>query len=562
MAVNLSPIGNDAPFVDASGNPLNGGLIYTYTATSSTPENTYTTNLGNVANANPIELNSNGYPASGGNVVSIWLTAGVSYLFVLKTSAGVTVWSRDNIEGINDTSVSIDQWVSGPTPTFVSSTSFTLAGDQTSTFHVGRRVKTTNTGGTIYSTITSSAFAALTTIGLENDSGSLDSGLSAVSYSLLSKTNDALPLNVHDFNATTMGSDGTALFARAAATNNLEWVSDFRRKNILHNGDFKVAQRGTSFTAATTPANSDDTYLLDGAILLSDGNDIVDVTQETTTIPTGGFAAIALDVETANKKFGLLFPVEKKNCNYVLGGTVSVSFKARKGAGNATVSTLRAALLAWSSTADAITSDVVSAWNISGTRPTLVANWTAENTDSDLTLTTSYQTFKVENISVDTASAANIALFIYYNNADGTVGDFVYITDVQIEPGTFATSYDYRDFGTTLQMCERYYEKSYDQGVNPGTVAGSALNGQIIYVDPTNGGNMFVSYRTTKRTTPTVTFYSPTSGASGKYRDTTSGADFDATATNGGHNGVQVALAGHGAADETLAIHFTASAEL
>src|SRR3990167_304736 len=75
-------------------------------------------------------------------------------------------------------------------------------------------------------------------------------------------------------------------------------------RNALINGDFRVAQRGTSFTGATTPANSDDTYLLDRWILLSDSNDIVDVTQSTDA-PTNGLNSIALDVETVDKKFGI-----------------------------------------------------------------------------------------------------------------------------------------------------------------------------------------------------------------------------------------------------------------
>lgn len=194
MAVNLSPIGNDAPFTDGNGNPLSGGLLYTYTAGSSTPQTTFTTETANVQNANPIELGSTGYPSSGGNIVSIWLTAGVSYKFTLKTSAGVDIWTRDNIDGINDTTVTLDQWVTGPTPTYVSATSFTLVGDQTATFHVGRRVKTTNTGGTVYSTISTSAFSSVTTVTIVNDSGTLDSGLSAVSYGLLSVLNPSTPI--------------------------------------------------------------------------------------------------------------------------------------------------------------------------------------------------------------------------------------------------------------------------------------------------------------------------------------------------------------------------------
>lgn len=196
MSVNLSPIGTDAPFVDSNGDPLNGGKLYTYTAGSSTPQTTYTTSAGNVQNANPIVLGSTGYPTSGGSVVAIWLTAGVSYKFILENAAGTVLWTRDNISGINDTTVTIDQWVSGPAPTYISATSFTLSGDQTSTFHVGRRIRTTNSGGTIYSTITASAYGALTTVTVANDSGTLDSGLSAVSYGLLSKDNDSMPRGI------------------------------------------------------------------------------------------------------------------------------------------------------------------------------------------------------------------------------------------------------------------------------------------------------------------------------------------------------------------------------
>lgn len=194
MAVNLSPIGVDAPFMDGNGDPLSGGKLYTYVAGSDTAANTYTTAAGNVANANPIVLNTNGYPASGGNIVEIWLTAGVTYKFILKTSADVTVWTRDDIDGINDTSVTIDQWVTGPTPTYIGATSFSLVGDQTAEFQIGRRLKTTNTAGTIYSTITASAYASVTTVTVVNDSGTLDSGLSAVSYGLLSPTNPSTPL--------------------------------------------------------------------------------------------------------------------------------------------------------------------------------------------------------------------------------------------------------------------------------------------------------------------------------------------------------------------------------
>ena len=195
MAVNLAPVFNDAPYIDTSGDPATGYLLYTYVAGSAgaTTATTYTNSGGGTPNANPMTLNAGGYPTTSGSQTQIWLTAGVSYLFILKTSAGVTVWSRDNLTGINDTTVTIDQWVTGPAPTYIGATSFSLVGDQTSTFQVGRRLKTTNSGGTIYSTISASVFGALTTVTVVNDSGTLDAGLSAVSYALLSATNPSLP---------------------------------------------------------------------------------------------------------------------------------------------------------------------------------------------------------------------------------------------------------------------------------------------------------------------------------------------------------------------------------
>jgi len=188
----LSPIFNE-PWLDANGDPYSGAQLFTYAAGSSTKQNTYKDNGSAVAHANPIILNSRGIADD-----LIWLTSGETYKFVLAPVGdtdppAAAIDTFDDIEGINDTSVTIDQWVSGPAPTYIGATSFSLVGDQTTEFHVGRRLKTTNTGGTVYSTIIASAYTSLTTITVVNDSGSLDSGLSAVSYGLISQDNSSVP---------------------------------------------------------------------------------------------------------------------------------------------------------------------------------------------------------------------------------------------------------------------------------------------------------------------------------------------------------------------------------
>lgn len=98
MSVNLSLLGGAGwQFFTDNGTPLAGGLLYTYLAGTSTAATTYTTSAGNVPNSNPIVLNS-----AGRVQTEIWLTQGVSYKFVLKTSAFITIGTYDNIDGAAD----------------------------------------------------------------------------------------------------------------------------------------------------------------------------------------------------------------------------------------------------------------------------------------------------------------------------------------------------------------------------------------------------------------------------------------------------------------------------
>lgn len=76
--------------LDSNGNPLSGGKLYSYSAGTSTPLSTYTTRAGSVANANPVILDASGE-------ADVWMSPGVDYKFVLKSSADVTQWTVDNV---------------------------------------------------------------------------------------------------------------------------------------------------------------------------------------------------------------------------------------------------------------------------------------------------------------------------------------------------------------------------------------------------------------------------------------------------------------------------------
>ena len=228
-------------------------------------------------------------------------------------------------------------------------------------------------------------------------------------------------------------------------------ASPFVNKNRLVNGSFNIAQRGTSFTSG---ANNDDTYNLDRWYVLSDGNDAVDITQ-TTTVPTGAKYSIGLDVETVNKKFGIAQIIENVNCYDAIGGNVTLSFQAKVSA-TTKLDNVKCAIVAWSGTADTVTSDIISAWEAEGTNPTLIANATYENTPANLNVTTSWATYSV-TANVDTASTANIIVFIWSDVTDTTAGDFLHITNAQLEIGTSATPFERRLYGQELANCQRYF---------------------------------------------------------------------------------------------------------
>jgi hypothetical protein len=95
----------------------------------------------------------------------------------------------------------------------------------------------------------------------------------------------------------------------------------------------------------------------------------------------------------------------------------------------------------------------------------------------------------------------------------GTNGSTLYITGVQLEPGTTATGFEYIPFSTSLARCQRYYETNFPYGIavqNAYAGSGPMLNG--VAGLSTYATNLSIApvirFKVTKRTTPTMTAYS------------------------------------------------------
>lgn len=265
------------------------------------------------------------------------------------------------------------------------------------------------------------------------------------------------------------------------------------QENLLLGAWFATApwQRGTSFTSATTPANNDDTYLADRWVLISEGNDAVDVSQ-------AADGSMFLEAETANAQFGLVQIVEAADCAHIIGDAVSIAARL-KGSG---ISLVRMAVLAWTGTADAVTSDVISAWGSGGTEPTWATNWTREGSILDIVPGASYATSEQENIAVDTASAKQIAIVIWVDDGTITIGDSLNIEWLSCVAGaTHPTAPRFRSAAEEVDLCQRYYEE-WGSGV---LVQAPTLNSATSdYLDATVWGER-ITFLVRKRVAPTIT---------------------------------------------------------
>lgn len=104
-----------------------------------------------------------------------------------------------------------------------------------------------------------------------------------------------------------------------------------------------------------------------------------------------------------------------------------------------------------------------------------------------------------------------------------TSGASFQVTGVMLNSGVFCLPFEKRLVQQELQLCERYYEKSFPQGTAVAQNAG--VTGAVgVCSQAANTFGTTFPFRTPKRTTPTVVTYNP-SASNANWRDVTSSAD-------------------------------------
>jgi hypothetical protein len=283
-------------------------------------------------------------------------------------------------------------------------------------------------------------------------------------------------------------------------------------KNRIINGAMVISQRNG--TSATT-VNGNDIYTLDRFKGWASGGGVFTVTQSTTA-PTGFNNSALITVTTADASiaagdnYRFAQPIEGYNiADFGFGtasaSTVTLSFWVR----SSITGTFGGSLYSVSGTRAYVFNYTISAANTWEQKTVTIAGDTSGTwgTTNSFGITVYFDLGSGSNYENATGSWVAAEKFRTSGNATliSTLSNTWYVTGVQLEKGSTATSFDYRPYGTELALCQRYFQK-WDGA----TARKWAFNGMIL-----GSGDSYGVYflRTTMRANPVLI----TSGTASDY---------------------------------------------
>ena len=311
-------------------------------------------------------------------------------------------------------------------------------------------------------------------------------------------------------------------------------------RNMIINGDFNVWQRATSSTAGGYGYETADRWYFGG-----DSGAGKQTTRQSGTPQEGFQYHMKVDANgiPASNYVGVEQAIETSTVVPLRSQTITVSVYARKGASAQADNTYQLRL-AQSNSTDA--------------RSTL--NFGTGLTNTTMSLTTSFVRYSATVTVASDAVGISCSLVLTAGSSTATANDYIEITGVQLEIGDTATPFEHKTYGQELQDCQRYYEKSYNQGTDPATA--TAVGAWMWRHTDAGPGVNTVSFQTPKRATPTMVSYGRASGTSGKITNMSGGAaDTTATAFNTGECSVTFSWTSTGS-ETYVEGHWTADAEL
>lgn len=314
--------------------------------------------------------------------------------------------------------------------------------------------------------------------------------------------------------------------------------------NILMNGDFTIAQRGTSIALANASTYTLDRWRVD----MGDGGATGTVTQGTLSdiYPTAkGRTVNYLAVDVTNASGSVTISQRVEDVRTLAGSPAGIAFDVNLTAGRSYSVDIRQNFGTGGS------SNVVTSVGSGVTS----GGWERLEFTVNVPNVTGAQT-------VGTGSFIELRIFF----TDVVTNDVINLGSVQFERNE-PTDFEYVDPATQLARCQRYYQKSYKASVVPGTA--SAFDGALGVLTNNVGttGEIARGFSHTLPVTmrteaPTITFYSPSTGASGSMQNVSDSVDVASTASAiadtgwGGRSGDAVGQ------NKSFRYHYTADADL
>ena len=214
------------------------------------------------------------------------------------------------------------------------------------------------------------------------------------------------------------------------------------------------------------------------------------------------------------EKFGILQIVPAKELAEYLDNRLSLSIDVKSSA----TAKMYLSLLYWDGTADAPTRDVVSAWNADSVNPTLATNWSYADYSAGITLTGSYQTIKLEDITLPSGTN-NVAFFLWFESPSYL--EEIDVKNAQLIPYRHYMPYREVSYLKELTNCLRFYQKSYDIDTPPFKIVEAGKHVFATSYGTGNGSYYGMIPLAQMYKTPTITLISPGLSAAGKWRVST-----------------------------------------
>lgn len=193
----------------------------------------------------------------------------------------------------------------------------------------------------------------------------------------------------------------------------------------IENGNFDIWRNGTSFSVNNTRTDLAEEWF--GAVSNSPETWTY---SRSTDVPLGSAFALKAVRDSDGEFMYISHIIRNVDTLKLSGQNVTLSFQAKTTSGKE-ITTLRAILYSFTGTADDPIATPISGFSTNAD-PTANVNWTKENEGSNISLTTAYKKFSIEDIAIDTVGITNLAVVFTVVDPNEATNDEFYLTQVQL----------------------------------------------------------------------------------------------------------------------------------